>query len=381
MLEKYWTRFANSWDVLLHGSPAVEIYNGLKLAAGGELGMGVGEEEWGSGERLVLEDYVHKTPGLVDVMVSRFGEPSPQQDQSKSTDPPKKPTDVATLEPWIGSGRVPEPADGVFFSGVGAVARESLRDLSHWTESIYAYGDHAYGVRDNPMTTVSRRRRRELKPPKASPEPVKPPRTPTPEPPTPSKSLPPGIPPPIVKAAETSLKKASAAANASDADSKNGSQPLLASMGDSETWVKYLTLGYGTAWGTGKAHERTPTQESVSESQDGPMSALRHVEPEPDVDHVAERLKAQISSENNGYFAVGLKGDMDEVHIDDENDDGDWNNRTVLRTVYVKLEPKAGPETPGSLEYDLAAFEESMRNPSRRPGLTRLRPVVYVVSH
>jgi hypothetical protein len=58
LLERYWTGFARSWDVLLHGNPIVDIYNGVKLAAGGELGIGVGEEEWGSGEREVLEDFV-----------------------------------------------------------------------------------------------------------------------------------------------------------------------------------------------------------------------------------------------------------------------------------------------------------------------------------
>ncbi|PVI07927.1 hypothetical protein DM02DRAFT_504251, partial [Periconia macrospinosa] len=296
LLEKYWSRFANNWDVLLHGSPAVEIYGGLKLAAGGELGMGVGEEEWGSGERLVLEDYVNKTEGLVDLMVSRFGEPSPEQSPSKPTDP-KKAVDALSLEPWVGSGRGPDPTDGVVFSGVGA-----------------------------PRTQ---------------------------EPTTSNRSLPPGIPPPIVKAVETSLSKASADASASNVDSKGGSEPLLASLGDTETWVKYLTLGYGTAWGTGRANDQTPTQDSVSESQDGRLTALRHVEPEPDIDVVAERLKAQIHSENHGYFAIGLKGDMDEADVDDENDDGDWNNRTVLRTVYVRLEPKAEPETPGSFDQGL----------------------------
>ena len=47
ILDKYWLRFASNWDVLLHASPAVDIYNGIKLAGAGELGVGVGEEEWG----------------------------------------------------------------------------------------------------------------------------------------------------------------------------------------------------------------------------------------------------------------------------------------------------------------------------------------------
>ena len=52
----------------------MDIYGGIKLAAGGELGMGVGEEEWGSGEREVLEHFQSRTEGLVDLMVSRFGD-------------------------------------------------------------------------------------------------------------------------------------------------------------------------------------------------------------------------------------------------------------------------------------------------------------------
>ena len=64
LLERYWTRFATEWDVLLHGNPAVEMYDGIKLANGGELGVGVGEEEWGSGEREVLEDFVRRTGWL-----------------------------------------------------------------------------------------------------------------------------------------------------------------------------------------------------------------------------------------------------------------------------------------------------------------------------
>jgi hypothetical protein len=58
ILDRFWTRFCRNWDVLLHGNPAVDIFGGLKLAAGGELGYGVGEEDWGSGDREVLEDLV-----------------------------------------------------------------------------------------------------------------------------------------------------------------------------------------------------------------------------------------------------------------------------------------------------------------------------------
>src|ERR1700748_3035124 len=37
LLDRFWTKFSLSWDVMLHGSPAVDIFGGTKLAAGGEL--------------------------------------------------------------------------------------------------------------------------------------------------------------------------------------------------------------------------------------------------------------------------------------------------------------------------------------------------------
>lgn len=383
IVEKYWSRFASTWDVLLHGSPAVDIYNGMKLAAGGELGMGVGEEEWGSGERLVLEDFVQKTEGLVDFMVSRFGEPSPIQDPKLHPDSKQS---VEDIDPWIGSGRMPTAADGIVFSGVGAITRRSLRDLSHWIETIYSNGDHAYGVGENP-TTDRKKRRRQILPPSSSSEPAartarlsnKPDRGiakagPVPVPP-------PGIPPDLIKSVETSLHKASNAVEASEGTTVQNQEPLLASLGDTETWMKYLTLGYGTAWGSKKPStvENTPTQEQALESA-APEAPMRFVDPEPDIDHAAEKLKAQVQQENAGYFAIGLKGGLGDEDADDSDAEGDWNNRTLLRTVHVELTDEDLIETPGAGDDDTAQFEKelNLRN-SDTARLRRLRPVIYVV--
>jgi hypothetical protein len=383
ILEKYWSRFAASWDVLLHGSPAVEIYNGMKLAAGGELGMGVGEEEWGSGERLVLEDYVQKTYGLVDLMVCRFGEPSPLQHMEKSSSS-EEVVDTSETEPWIGSGGSPNSADGTVFSGVGAVSRRSLRDLSHWIEAIYCHGDHAYGVRDNPTADRRRRRRKSLKRDMESTETVKPYKPQQPERNDSKKDLKdsrrPGIPPPVVRTVEASLDRASAAVDASINNGAELTEPPPASLGDTETWMKYLTLGYGTAWGGKKASGQISTQEDYAGANDSSMAPMRYVDPEPDVDHAAEKLQAQLQLENTGYFAIGLKGDMNESDADDENDEGDWNNRTVLRTVYVELNPQTEPTDSGEHDHE-TLFEGSLGStPSSLRNLTRLRPVVYVVS-
>ncbi|KAH8701471.1 hypothetical protein GQ44DRAFT_693264 [Phaeosphaeriaceae sp. PMI808] len=288
ILDKYWSRFASTWDVLLHGSPAVDMYNGIKLAAGGELGMGVGEEDWGSSERDVLEDFARRTEGLVDVMVSRFGETTPLQRAKSSTDVNN--LDTFTAEPWLGCGYNVNAADGLVFSGL-ETAKSNPKGTAHLA---------------TPKEDVS---------------------------------LPIGIPPPIVKAAESSPKKASVAVENGHAKaSSETSQPLLASLGDTETWMKYMTLGYGTTWGGKKSvvGAQLPLQQAAPERTPSP-DAIRYIEPEPDVDLVEERLKLQIRQENDGYFLVGLKGDMHDLGFDDENDEGNWNNRIPLRTVHVEV--------------------------------------------
>jgi hypothetical protein len=392
ILDKYWSRFAGNWDVLLHGSPAVDIYSGIKLAAGGELGMGVGEEDWGSSERDVLEDFARRTHGLVDVVVSRFGEASPLQKAKSSVDP--KTLDSIESEPWVGSGGNVDAPDGVVFSGLGSVSRKSLRDLTHWTETLYSLGDQAYGVRDNPTSDRRRRKRRDLKPP-ASPPPETVETLPRDRPQMArDDSLPPGIPPPIVKAAQNSLDKASAAVDSGHGtrDAKT-SQPLLASLGDTETWMKYMTLGYGTAWGGRKAAEgaqpapQRPTEEAkpttpkpVRQRSPSP-DALRYIDPAPDVDLAGEKLKQQIRQENDGYFLIGLQGDMDDADVDDENDDGNWNHRIPLRTVYVEVVKRDDSSSLSVDSDETPTYEKelSMASKSMISGLSRLRPVVYVV--
>ncbi|KAF1358768.1 hypothetical protein EJ07DRAFT_179474 [Lizonia empirigonia] len=365
ILATYWTRFATHWDVLLHASPAVDMFHGLKLAAGGELGVGVGEEDWGSSERDVLEDFARRTEGLVDVLVSRFGEaPAPTTSDDTTSDTP--------AEPWLGSAGTIAATDGVVFSGVGGLTRSSLRDIAHWTEDIYHYGDDAYGVRDNP--TSDRRRRRRRNPPATDA-----PRTPPPkgQPSNTAQAQPsntptdaPRIPPPIVRAVETSLDKASQAVD--DTDGRPKQTPhMLASLADTDAWVKYMTLGYGTAWG-GKKLDAEPTQPPLQASTPRHHSPMRYVEPTPDVDAVEEKRKTQVRLENDGYFLVGLKGDMAQADMDDNNDDGNWNGRIPLRTVYVERVNKGS-----SLSGDDSSKEPSF-NTATKLETSRLRPVVYV---
>jgi hypothetical protein len=159
---------------------------------------------------------------------------------------------------------------------------------------------------------------------------------------------------------------------------------MLASLGDTETWMKYMTLGYGTAWGYKKPDAaQEPTQAPASETTRRAQSpeAMRFIEPTPDVDLVEEKRKAQVRAENDGYFLVGLKGDMVEADMDDENDEGNWNARIPLRTVYVE-QTKESKRTASS-ESDETPGEDYSKGPSfkmmTKLEKSRLRPVVYVV--
>jgi hypothetical protein len=357
----------------------------MKLAAGGELGMGVGEEEWGSGEREVLEDYARRTDGLVDIMVSRFGEPSPMQDPNAVDKEVAK--DSSLLEAWLGSGRTVNAVDGVVFSGTGAVSRRSLRDISHWVENIYTYGEHVYGVRENPLSNRRKRRRKNPKP--ADPDTSSTERTKVPNHSNsgdkPDTTVRPGIPPPIVTAAEASLNKVSDAVDEAQKGTPSKPEPMMGSLGDTEMWMKYLTLGYGTAWG-GKKPQNTEQDipaEVAEQRAPSPEVAMRYVEPAPDVDRTEEKLKAQLKNETSGYFIIGLKGNLEEDEMIDEDDDegdGDWNNRIFLRTLHVELSDKAIPGTPGMDDDATPSYERDQSfTPSMRK-LSRLRPVIYVVS-
>jgi hypothetical protein len=387
LLERFWNKFAPNWNVLLHGNPAVDIFGGLKLSAGGELGIGVGEEEWGSGEREVLEDFAGRTDGLVDLVVSRFGEPSESQlsTSKKGYNKDLKHVPELVRHPWMGAAHHAEAVDGIFFSGIGAISRSSLRDISHWTEWIYAYGDQAYGVKENPS---SDRRKRKRRTPMASQDGTTRPKSSKASsnvqtPLTPMAATPPGIPPPIVSAVEMSLARAT---SANEIKKLTTSKPETGKSGtaDGGVWMKYLTLGYGSAWGGDNSHATLKREgSSTVEDEVAPHEErlMQHLYPEPDIDHEAEleeRLKAQVELEEGGHFIIGLKGDLegDEVS-DDENEDGpsELHQRVLLRTLHVELKKKISEEDNDD-EDAPTPYSENSR--ARGKKLTRLRVVVYV---
>lgn len=156
IVSRYWDLFVLRWNVLMHGNPTNNLYRGIKIAGCGELGIGVGEENRGSGEREILEGFVHRVEGIVDVIVSKFGDHRERETPMKGAS-----IEVNPKRLWIGSGNDPDAEDGAIFLGSGTLSKKSLRDLANWVEDLYRWGAYAYGVFDD--SKASRRSRRSKK--------------------------------------------------------------------------------------------------------------------------------------------------------------------------------------------------------------------------
>ncbi|KAJ5514795.1 hypothetical protein N7463_004347 [Penicillium fimorum] len=335
-LERFWENFAWNWELLLTGNPIVDIYNGIKLSAGGELGIGVGEEEWGSGEREVLEDFVTRTDGLVDLVVSRFGDPSPQFDGppdlagSKSNDQNR----------WLGADNDPRPSDGVVFTGVGALSRHSLAQVSHWMQCIYRFGDAAYGVGRDPIS-LRRRKPRKQRGRQISED--------IPQPSTPDRDFKPGIPRPLVTAAPQPVPEV---VEENRAGRGNETSPLRAEQKSdipgfpTEAVMKYLTLGYGSSWSFSPKSTSTPPEGStpMREESNTNVSTARN-QPISPVQSPQAGIKHRNSMRNSplGHFVLGPRDDLDtlddleEKSPEPESENGKPKTRMVQRTLHVHL--------------------------------------------
>lgn len=390
-LKRFWDPFIWSWDVLLHGNPAVDIFNGLKLAAGGELGIGVGEEEWGSGEREVLEGFIGRTEGLVDLVVARFGDSSPMSRRPTTSSLATSSSQDISPDWQVSGDRVPGPADGTIFSGIGALNRVSVRNISSWMEWLYMYGQDSYGVRDNP-SSPPRRKRRKLQPY-------------TTEQKTPSQGLqkqqkrPESVPshrqslgspsdqvagipaslftPPSMRdlqvRATPNVEKDVTRSNEQSAGNSNSQDSAYA-----DTMVKYLTLGvYGSSWGIPSG--RPPISQRVSSLRKEDSSDNRQP---TSSNKVAKGMEPELSS---GNFLIGLEGQLeedlqvseDELEIgagtDGENvseDETMLKNRIVIRTLHVERTKRKTEDSNGAQTgKDLPMLEVDHN---------RLRVVVYV---
>lgn len=385
VLSRYWDLFLSTWNVSLHGNPARDIYQGINIAASGELGVGVGEEERGSGEREVLEGLVGRTEGLIDLVVSKFG-----GEDEEVTETKRKTSHGAS--PWLGSGREPSIDDGAIFLGTGAISRKSIRNVTQWMEDLYTWGEHAYGVIDSPISTRKARVKKadsqlnvakDIEPdtkgqkPKADKQGE-----------DAGKDTQPTA---AEKSATTEAPKV-----AKDPESATDAQTTDQPAGDDgklDKMVSYLKLGYGQYWTIpgvpGLSGSSTPghddSTERASSKQTSSNTPKRPAPP-----------KKTPSQEAAGHYLIGLKGEIEEVDGGDDDgaasddSDEDYDSRTVLRTLHVELESghtnheHVQPETVS--ESGGESLTERQIRGTMRPGASpqenskseRLRVVVYV---
>ncbi|EHA54468.1 hypothetical protein MGG_01348 [Pyricularia oryzae 70-15] len=337
LLSRYWDRFLSTWNVMLHGNPTVNMFGGIKLAASGELGVGVGEEERGSGEREVLEGLVGRIEGLVDIVVSKFGTYDPNTPIPASS--PNNPLAglAQATDQWLGTGQEPGAEDGAIFLGTGAISRHSLRNITQWMEDIYSWGENAYGVHESSTSTrrAKPRKKRDAHVDEVASEPVVWP------------------PPPVTELAKRSKPQAASAnapspSQAQQDSSRAGTESTVPNPeqgGDHDgahTYADYFKLGYGKYWSIGSSS--TP---KVGETSADSKAGNNNINPQPATAHNPPRPSAsrRTSAEDDsiGRFIIGLMGDIEEHETSSDGevswpDDGDNNSRTMLRTLTVELE-------------------------------------------
>ena len=355
VLRRFWDAFVAKWDVLLHGNPAAEVFSALKLSAGGELGIGVGEEEWGSGEREVLEDFIRRTSGLIDIVVSRFGAGEHRDPQLGGEFQQRKAKGQSPGS--SASPKYPEPSDGVIFSGIRAVSRRSVYDISAWMQSLYTDGEQGYGVYDNPSSTRLRKRRK----PRSQAD-NKPRRPPVDIPPSLFSPRPQKLAQPAVRQEEANGKKAIGQNDGPDLENETGF--------DTTTMMKYLTLGaYGSKWSNSLWKQN-------GSQNDNKISSERVAVRKDEKKYVPGSKSAQESTNlPTAYYLIGLRG---EVESDDELDEvksGPEQDRSTvpplqtdewIRSRTILVERCRATEPGYSSDIDDKTFE-------------RVRVVVYIV--
>ncbi|KAI1381058.1 hypothetical protein F4677DRAFT_405751 [Hypoxylon crocopeplum] len=374
ILSRYWDLFLSTWDVMLHGNPATNVFGGIKIAACGELGFGVGEEERGSGEREVLEGFVDRVEGLVDLIVSKFG-PSEPADEDHTKD--SKLTDESAPK-WLGTADEPGAEDGAIFLGVGALSRKSLRNVTYWMEDLYTWGEDAYGVRDSPASV--RQARKYKKPTSTRTKDASGNSMKTPEADDPANSKQPSTQGPITVPNEPGIASPENTEEAMDSGGVN-------------KFMSYLKMGYGTHWTLGGSSGTEATAQDAAASGD----VLKDKSPSND----SRRLTKALSVDS-GHYLIGLLGDVEETgtiehdesrdQSDGPSEDVEYNSRVLLRTLTVELENEKRPEAEmtqdfGSHDNELTATSFSHKGSSDptshfdsqdRNKAQKVRVVVYV---
>ncbi|KAI8672771.1 hypothetical protein LRP88_02711 [Fusarium phalaenopsidis] len=375
VLSRYWDLFLSTWNVAMHGNPARDIFGGINVAASGELGVGVGEEDRGSGEREVLEGLVGRIEGLVDLVVSKFGDYNPD------SPPPDAPN--GDPEQWLGTGQEPSSEDGAIFLGTGALSRKSLRDVTQWMEDLYTWGDHTYGVIESPTSVRRAKRRRAsraIAQQAASAQPAS------------------------TEAGESSKAVTETEPVAAEDASKDQPPARETEDGKLDKMVSYLKLGYGTYWslpGTGGGTGTGTGTPGESSAKEPPDAGAPQPESKPAQEDASKPSRPNLagrtpSYEAAGHYLIGLKGEIDDEYSDPDSHSSDdagtaeHNSRTVLRTVNVELESEAlgRPEATivRDFEHPASVLTQSQVVGNMVPGYDshdlnkakKLRVVVYV---
>lgn len=374
MLSRYWDLFLSTWNVMLHGNPACNIFGGIKVAASGELGVGVGEEDRGSGEREVLEGFVGRVEGLVDLVVSKFGEPVPETAGDQQSEAA---TGGSSTTAWLGTGDEPGAEDGAIFLGVGALSRHSLRDVFYWMEDMYTWGPAAYGVEESPTSTRIRTKRKRPRINTINNDP---------------KSQPPETANGAAPQKPDGRGVGPASQPMTPADSNEGSD-----RSGMDKFVSYLRMGYGKHWSLGTStSEKAPQPAKVdgAQTQAEPAPAPESTT-EPAAEPEAPPPPKKID-DSAGRFLIGLRGDVDDPGSDSlDSEDSSCQTRTLLRTLTVELESEAQnkPEEEttrdfGSGDHELRLTKSGRRKDTADPSSAfdsqdrnktkRMRVVVYV---
>ncbi|KAI1649171.1 uncharacterized protein F4817DRAFT_332031 [Daldinia loculata] len=343
ILGRYWDLFLSTWDVMLHGNPTASVFGGIKIAACGELGVGVGEEERGSGEREVLEGFVDRTEGLIDLVVSKFGPSESGIDEHSKGD-------EQSASKWLGTGEEPGAEDGAIFLGIGALSRKSVRDVAYWMEDLYMWGEDAYGVRDSPSSTRQAKKSKKSTPTSTKNATGKP--TIASEPNN-----------------ATSSNPQSAQKKPTDAKESETTTPQTTEEtgdgGGVNRFMNYLKMGYGTHWtlggsggGENTEHDRVTPEEMSRDKQLGDPNR-----------------PPKVLNVNSGHYLIGLLGNVEEAgniehdenteQSDGPSEDVEYNSRILLRTLTVELENAKRPEAEITRDF---GNQDRERSTTAEPG-------------
>ncbi|KAK2034581.1 hypothetical protein LX32DRAFT_368621 [Colletotrichum zoysiae] len=365
LLGRYWDLFLSTWNVMLQGNPVRSMFGGINIAASGELGIGVGEEERGSGERDVLEGLVSRVEGLVDVVVGKFGSLD-ADGEAKNGKEPKR--------PWLGTGQDPGPEDGVIFLGTGALSRKSVRDVSQWMEDLYTWGENAYGVIESPTSLRAAKRPKKAaaatatKPSENQDVPIRPPVRPHGRrSDSGSASGSSGSTKTIAErrgqeigtvkeAKRPEFAKGSTAASATPSTPP----PIQEEDRHMDKLMTYMKLGYGTYWSIGKSDTSSP----VDKGQLSSDAALQGGESSKHISTTAP--KHPRMDDDVGHYLIGLVGEVEATSDSgredckdfDQGGDIESNSRTMLRTIHVELEKTGYDRNEADVVRDLGSFTD-----------------------